>query len=125
MMDALEYERAYVEESLSKGLEIPPVNKTQQYLANQSSITTRQSTKKKQISFFKYYFLFIDRSISAILRTSNSPCSNHSLLLTTAVDHTPLPRRKSSLPRFVRCSSPDSSIDESFRSIKSRFRFWS
>ncbi len=51
MMDALEYERAYVEESLSKGLEVPLVNKTQQYLANQSSITTRQSTKKQDLFF--------------------------------------------------------------------------
>ena len=70
------------------------------------------------------FVFFIDRSISAILRTSNSFCSNPSSLLTTAIDHNPIPRRKSSLPRFVRCSSPDSSIDDSFRSIKSRFRFW-
>jgi hypothetical protein len=46
MMDALEYERVYVEESLSKGFELPPVLKTQQYLADQSSIPTKQSTKK-------------------------------------------------------------------------------
>ena len=46
MMDALEYERAYVEENLSKGLEIPLYTrlatiKTQQYLADQSASTTK------------------------------------------------------------------------------------
>ncbi len=48
-----------------------------------------------------------------------------------ALDHPPVsrrrfvPSRKSSLPRFVRSSSRDSSIDDSLRSMKSRFRFWS
>ncbi|CAF1373512.1 unnamed protein product [Rotaria sordida] len=120
MMDALEYERAYVKENLIKNLEIPLCTrlstlKTEQYIANQS-ITTIKSFP----SITKQH-----RSISAILRTSNSPCSNQSSLLTTAIYHTPTRRRKSSLPRFVRCSSPDSSADESFRSIKSRLRFWS
>ncbi|UJR09777.1 hypothetical protein I4U23_014004 [Adineta vaga] len=118
MMDSLEYERAYVEENLIKGLEIPLYTrlstlKTQQYLSNQSETTKSLSPMTKQ-----------NRSISAILRTSSSPGSHLSSLLTTTIDHTPLPRRKSSLPRFVRCSSPDSSIDDSFRSIRSRFRFW-
>ncbi|CAF1185928.1 unnamed protein product [Adineta ricciae] len=118
MMDSLEYERAYVEENLVKGLEIPLYTrlatlKTRQYL-NENQFTVKSlSPATKQ-----------NRSISAILRTSSSPGSNLSSLLTTAIDHTPLPRRKSSLPRFVRCSSPDSSIDDSFRSMKSRFRFW-
>ena len=80
------------------------------------------------------YFLFsIDRSISAILRTSNSQSNNQSIISTTsaASDHPPVsrrrfvPSRKSSLPRFVRSSSRDSSIDDSLRSMKSRFRFWS
>jgi hypothetical protein len=61
MMDALEYERAYVEENLSKGLEIPLYTrltrlKTQQYLADQSSSTfpsiTKQSKEKKKIFYF-------------------------------------------------------------------------
>ncbi|CAF1128972.1 unnamed protein product [Rotaria magnacalcarata] len=117
MMDALEYERAYVKENLTKGLEVPLYTrlaslKTQQYLANQSTRTFPCITKQH-------------RSVSAILRASSSPCSNQTSLLTTAIYHTPLRRRKASLPRFVRCSSPDSSADETFRSIKSRLRFWS
>ncbi len=75
----------------------------------------------------------IDRSISAILRTSNSQSNNQSIISTTStsIDHPPVsrrrfvPSRKSSLPRFVRSSSRDSSIDDSLRSMKSRFRFWS
>ncbi|CAF1294728.1 unnamed protein product [Adineta steineri] len=113
MMDSLEYERAYVEENLSKGLDIPLYTriatlKTRQYLADQSSSKSLPTMTRQ------------NRSISAILRTSNSSCNNQASLLKTA----PLPRRKSSLPRFVRCSSPDTSIDDSFRSIKSRFRLW-
>lgn len=75
----------------------------------------------------------IDRSISAILRTSNSQCNNQSIMsatTSTAIDHPPVsrrrfaPSRKSSLPRFVRSASRDSSADDSIRPTKSRFRFW-
>ncbi|CAF4437470.1 unnamed protein product, partial [Rotaria sp. Silwood2] len=137
MMDALEYERTYVKENLTKGLEITRLStwKTQQSLVNQSITTTksfpsitkqRKTTKKECLYFsFRYFYFLIDRSNSTILRTNSSPCSNQSSLLTTAIYHTPSRRRKSSLPKFVRCSSPDSSPDESFRSIKSRFKFWS
>jgi hypothetical protein len=128
MMDALEYERAYVEENSSKGLDIPLSTrlKVQEHLADQSSPSMIKQSTNKRISFFFEIIHFLDRSISAILRTSISPCSQRSSsLLTTAIDHTPNPRSKSSLPRFVRCSSPDSWIDESFRSIRSRFRFCS
>ncbi|CAF5037177.1 unnamed protein product [Rotaria sp. Silwood1] len=109
MMDALEYERAYVKENSLKTPFYTRLStlKTQQYLTNQS---------KSFPSITKQH-----RSISTIFRTS----SNQSSLLTTAIYHTPSRRRKSSLPRFVRCSSPDSSVEESFRSIKSRLRFWS
>ena len=49
MIDALEYERAYVEENLSKGLEIPLYTrlatlKTQQYLAEQPIPMSRSTT---------------------------------------------------------------------------------
>lgn len=49
MIDALEYERAYVEENLSKGLEIPLYTrlatlKTQQYLAEQPAQMSRSTT---------------------------------------------------------------------------------
>ena len=49
MIDALEYERAYVEENLSKGLEIPLYTrlatlKTQQYLAEQPAMMSRSTT---------------------------------------------------------------------------------
>jgi hypothetical protein len=49
MIDALEYERAYVEENLSKGLEIPLYTrlatlKTQQYLAEQPIPISRSTT---------------------------------------------------------------------------------
>jgi hypothetical protein len=49
MIDALEYERAYVEENLSKGLEIPLYTrlatlKTQQYLAEQPAPLSRSTT---------------------------------------------------------------------------------
>lgn len=101
MIDALEYERAYVEEKN----QVIEMHQYTQLTTSFPSITKQCKTP--------------NRSISAILRTSCSPCTNQSYF------ETPIPRRKSSLPRFVRCSSPDSSIDESFRSIKSRFRFWS
>ena len=57
MMDALEYERAYVEENSSKGLDIPLSTrlKVQEHLADQSSPSmVKQSTKKrkKKKSFF-------------------------------------------------------------------------
>ncbi len=67
MMDALEYERAYVEENLSKGSEIPlhpqlTTIKTQQSLTDQSSASfpsiTRQSTKEKHLFIFRTLFLF-------------------------------------------------------------------
>lgn len=49
MIDALEYERAYVEENLSKGLEIPLYTRlttlqTQQYLAEQPIPMSRSTT---------------------------------------------------------------------------------
>ena len=49
MIDALEYERAYVEENLSKGLEIPLYTRlatlrTQQYLAEQPAPISRSTT---------------------------------------------------------------------------------
>jgi hypothetical protein len=49
MIDALEYERAYVEENLSKGLEIPLYTrltslKTQQYRADQPLPMSRSTT---------------------------------------------------------------------------------
>jgi hypothetical protein len=64
MMDALEYERAYIEENVSKSLEIPLYTrlatlKTQQYLADHSSITTRSFpsiTKHSKKNFIFYYF---------------------------------------------------------------------
>ncbi|CAF1008117.1 unnamed protein product [Adineta steineri] len=133
MIDALEYERAYVEENLSKGLEIPLYTrlatlKTQQYLAEQPIPMSRSSTATSFPLITKP-----NRSISAILRTSNSQYNNQTIISTgsIAVDHPPVsrrrfvPSRKSSLPRFVRSSSRDSSIDDSLRSMKSRFRFWS
>ncbi len=59
MMDALEYERAYVEENLSKGLEIPLYTrlatlKTQEYLPDRSfpSITKQSKKETKRNSFF-------------------------------------------------------------------------
>jgi hypothetical protein len=60
MMDALEYERAYVEENLSKGLEIPLYTrlttlKTRQSLVDQPSTSfpsiTKQSKNKKSFAF--------------------------------------------------------------------------
>jgi hypothetical protein len=72
MMDALEYERAYVEENLSKGLEIPLYTrlrtfKTQQYLADQSStsfpsITKQSKTRRKKTRFAFFLIIFIFRS---------------------------------------------------------------
>jgi hypothetical protein len=71
MMDALEYERAYVEENASKDLEIPLYTrlatiKTQQYLIDQSSPTTksfpsmrRQSKNKNVLEIFKNIFIFL------------------------------------------------------------------
>lgn len=49
MIDALEYERSYVEENLSKGLEIPLYTrlatlKTQQYLSEQPVPMSRSTT---------------------------------------------------------------------------------
>ncbi|CAF1046707.1 unnamed protein product [Adineta ricciae] len=133
MIDALEYERAYVEENLMKGLEIPLYTrlatlKTQQYLAEQPIPMSRSTTATSFPLITKP-----NRSISAILRTSNSQCNHQTVISATsiAVDHPPVsrrrfvPSRKSSLPRFVRSSSRDSSIDDSLRSTKSRFRFWS
>ncbi len=67
MMDALEYERAYVEENLSKGLEIPLYTrlttlKAEQYLNDQTSTSlpsiTKQS-KKKNFLLFNIIFIFI------------------------------------------------------------------
>ncbi|CAF4678654.1 unnamed protein product [Rotaria sp. Silwood1] len=134
MIDALEYERAYVEENLSKGLEIPLYTrlatlKTQQYLADQPTPMSRSTTATSFPLITKP-----NRSISAILRTSNSQYNNQSIIsatTSTAIDHPPIarrrfvPSRKSSLPRFVRSSSRDSSTDDSLRPTKSRFRFWS
>ena len=100
MLDALEYERAYVEEN----------QMTEMHHYTQLTTSFPLITKQCKSP---------NRSISAILRTSFSPCTNRSAYETT------IPRRKSSLPRFVRCSSPYSTIDDSFRSIKSHFRFLS
>ncbi|UJR36306.1 hypothetical protein I4U23_029034 [Adineta vaga] len=132
-IDALEYERAYVEENLSKGLEIPLYTrlatlKTQQYLAEQPVPMSRSTTATSFPLITKP-----NRSISAILRTSNSQYNNQTIISTASIsiDHPPVsrrrfvPSRKSSLPRFVRSSSRDSSVDDSLRSTKSRFRFWS
>ncbi len=71
MIDALEYERAYVEENLSKGLEIPLYTrlatlKTQQYLLEQPTPMLRSTTTSFPL------ITKPNRSISAILRTSNS-----------------------------------------------------
>ncbi|CAF2117751.1 unnamed protein product [Rotaria magnacalcarata] len=109
MIDALEYERAYVEENLSKGLEIPLYTrlatlKTQQYLADQPTPLARSTTATSFPLITKP-----NRSISAILRTSNSQYNNQSIMsatTSTAIDHPPVsqrrfaPSRKSSLPRF-------------------------
>jgi len=68
MIDALEYERAYVEENLSKGLEIPLYTrlatlKTQQYLAEQPTPMSRSTTATSfplitKPSHFIFYFIF-------------------------------------------------------------------
>ncbi|CAF5102237.1 unnamed protein product, partial [Rotaria magnacalcarata] len=118
----------------SKGLEIPLYTrlatlKTQQYLADQPTPLARSTTATSFPLITKP-----NRSISAILRTSNSQYNNQSIMsatTSTAIDHPPVsqrrfaPSRKSSLPRFVRSSSRDSSADDSLRPTKSRFRFWS
>jgi hypothetical protein len=85
MLDALEYERAYVEENLSKGLEIPLYTrlatlKTQQYLAEKPIPMSRSTTatsfplitkpsKIKKLAFFLIK-IFIFRSFN-ISNTSN------------------------------------------------------
>ena len=137
LMDALEYERAYVQENRSKGFDTPlhirlATLKTQQYLEEQSCSATislppsmSKSSEWLCLATEESFVLILDRSISTILQTSSSPSSYVTTMLTTAIDNFPVSRCKSSLPRFVRCSSRDSSIDESFRSIRSRFRFWS
>jgi len=103
MIDALEYERAYVEENLSKGLEIPLYTrlatlKTQQYLAEQPTPMSRSTTATS--------FPLITKP-SHLLNKSQS--NNQSIISTTStsIDHPPVSRRrfvpscKSSLSRFV------------------------
>ena len=74
MIDALEYERAYVEENLTKGLEIPLYTrlatlKTQQYLADQPAPMSRSTTATS------FPFITKPSKISLTFReTSNTAC---------------------------------------------------